>query len=343
MTYVMDHYRESLAGHQLRRVLQDDESNISVWRMERKGTRTMCVQITFTGEGIAIQGDLIFGPGEGLTSVYGHGLDFFTDEQPEDYLCSKFLSKEWVAEYAARDLKVAITEGVFTKRYSKTQAEDGNWEIWLDSEMHYAYVDEDMAQAAYLILVDEEKKKIEVVTQIVEHLVRDRMNINEMDTELAAEGIEIHREGLGIGYNPHDAMALCAVQQRFRELYCERQREDKKKLDIHRRKTQTLRELGMQAMKMGKAELVLLPEYSMTEPTFPKPDGFKWRRQILPPGATSPGGESIPAGRWICNIFREGIGIDHYLVIITDDKGDLEVAPPNPMAGFVDKGVKSNG
>lgn len=63
--------------------------------------------ITFTSEGIVIQGDVR--PGEnGIISESGLDLNWFCGSPEEDDLCSKFLHKEWQPDVAARDIRKLI-------------------------------------------------------------------------------------------------------------------------------------------------------------------------------------------------------------------------------------------
>lgn len=69
-----------------------------------EGQRAGSVLLTFTPEGIAIQGDWV--PGKyGMVSRESKGLYWFGSEKNERYLCSKFLSEEFVRKRAIEFLR----------------------------------------------------------------------------------------------------------------------------------------------------------------------------------------------------------------------------------------------
>lgn len=180
MSYVQAHFVESLKDHQLECILNDKKTGISVWNMRRPGTRMYGVQITFSPEGIALQGDVVYGPGGGLTSTCGYGLGWFSGYLSEDYLCEKFLQKQWVAEYAAEEL-----------------------EEELKNPEDYA-IDEKMIEPLKNI-ISQLGEVIETGTQLWEALDDIDYCIDDGPP--------------GWGYGPVEAMALCSVQQKFAELY----------------------------------------------------------------------------------------------------------------------------
>jgi hypothetical protein len=182
-TYVKQHMRESLRDHVLTPVLEDEATGISVWNLHREGTRIMKVQVTFTPEGIFIMGDLC--PGlYGVGSALGYGIGWFGSQKSEGYLCEKFLTREWVPEYAAEEVEDILK------------------------------VPED-----YGLTPD----AVEGLRMVVAAL-RDDTSYSETrlydDLDLAEYPLD---DGVpGYGYEPSDAGWLCAIQQRFAELYAQR-------------------------------------------------------------------------------------------------------------------------
>lgn len=97
------HMTVALAGHWL--VKLADANGVLIYRMERFGTRTHSLLLLFTPEGIVLVGDLRFTDERGLISQFGYGLDWWTGEMSEDYLCGKFLTKTWQPELLLRNLR----------------------------------------------------------------------------------------------------------------------------------------------------------------------------------------------------------------------------------------------
>ena len=102
MSYVEPHMTKALADHTLREITPEG-SPVRAFYLERNRRRAMSTLITFTPEGIHINGDLSPGARSATTIRY-YGVEWFAREHSEDYLCSKFLDKEWQEEVALRDL-----------------------------------------------------------------------------------------------------------------------------------------------------------------------------------------------------------------------------------------------
>lgn len=141
----------------------------------------MSCLITFTAEGIVIQGDLT--PGQnGVISVCGYCLAWFADRKSEDYLCEKFLRKEFVPELALRSFR----ERVLMYRRDGSIPKDRAREAfdWIASSGGDGMPAEEFFEAYWGCFRDSP-------------------------------------DGCGYGYNPADAGWLCAIQQRFAALYAE--------------------------------------------------------------------------------------------------------------------------
>ena len=103
MSYVTKEMLDSFADHEL--TWEYEAGQFAVWRLARPGTRVMCVQVSFSPEGIAIQGYLTPERGRnGCMSCRGYGLNWFTNETPEGLLCEKFLTTRWVPSIAIAEL-----------------------------------------------------------------------------------------------------------------------------------------------------------------------------------------------------------------------------------------------
>jgi len=182
MTYVAKHFAKSLSDLELKQVLVDKDSGISVWTMKRPDSGFYRVQIIFSPEGIALQGDVRYGDRTGATSDLGYGFNWFQSNLSEDYLCEKFLHREWVAKYAADSLQEEI-----------------------DDPEEYGLSDEMVAK----------------LKPIIANL-KEAAGMMEADLWTEFENIDYECDEMpGYGFHPDKAMALCGVQQRFHQLYQE--------------------------------------------------------------------------------------------------------------------------
>jgi hypothetical protein len=173
--------RESLKNHVLELLSQTE--TVSAWYLKRPGkTRMMATLITFTPEGIVLQGDLT--PGQnGNVSVGGYGIGWFSGDKSEDYLCEKFLTKEFVPELAIEYFKDQIF---------RWRREDPNGNF-----------SKEQAREAWDDIVTLERNQ-EVYSHTFYELYSETFN----DTPEC-----------GYGYNLGEAGWLCAIQQKFAELY----------------------------------------------------------------------------------------------------------------------------
>ena len=179
MSYIEPHMREALAGHVLCPVL--DSGDFTAFHLKRVGEgRMMSTLIVFTPEGIVIQGDLT-PERNGTVSNYGYGLGWFCGQLGEDYLCSKFLEKKFVPEFAMRGLRYEILQQRRDGYLEKDKARE-LWDSmrWLDDPIS--------PERTYKFWTDELRND-------------------------SGEGCP------GYGYEPGEAGWLCAIQQRFSELY----------------------------------------------------------------------------------------------------------------------------
>jgi hypothetical protein len=109
MSCIEPHMKESLKDHVLVPVLPHKGAWASFYLRKPGEGRMMSCLITFTPEGIVIQGDLT--PGRnGNVSVLGYGLDWFAGQLSEDYLCEKFLERRFSRERTVQAIKETILE-----------------------------------------------------------------------------------------------------------------------------------------------------------------------------------------------------------------------------------------
>ncbi len=176
-TYVEEGWKESLKDHELRLVANVEE--YEVWLMKAPNTRHLLVQIFFSPEGIAIQGDVLFNRKKGLVSDFGYHRGWFGREQSESYLCEKFLRYVFVPEVAAEEIEDMLE----------------------NPEEHNI-----------------SKGLVPYLKEIAEELRDGKYGRYEFEMEL--DRVDYHPdEPLGYGYDPKEASPLCAIQQKFVELY----------------------------------------------------------------------------------------------------------------------------
>jgi hypothetical protein len=190
-SYIEPHMREALADHELVKVLDQTVEKVGrfvAFTMRRPdGGRIYSVLVTFTPEGIVIQGDIQVGKHPGIASCVGYGLGWFAGYLSEDYLCSKFLHKEHVPEVASEHLQYILAEGYLDGAEGREEKERAirealaEWTKYASGPCSDGYAFGTFWQ--------------------------DTMN-NCLD-------------GAGQDYDPGDAGWLCAIQQRFAELYRE--------------------------------------------------------------------------------------------------------------------------
>lgn len=234
MSYIEGHMRESLKGHFLEMVL-DTEKFKAFYMREKPNSRMMSTLFIFHPEGITIAGDLT--PAlHGNCSTIGYGLDWFASKLSETYLCEKFLTQGWHAELAEEEL---------AEMRDSTLAGKNDHELWggLDDlrcsreelieellEYRRALVDAepDEKPAIRAAIRDMRPPLIAARAAIVakREEVAERIDtlLNNLSQDFLYEEwtsyFEHDSEGMpGYGYSPREAGWLCALQQKFSELY----------------------------------------------------------------------------------------------------------------------------
>lgn len=184
MSYVAAHMRKSLENHQLIQLVDLPNFQSFYLKDPSKG-RMMSTLISFTPEGIVLQGDLT--PSHhGDVSALGYGLNWFAQDLSEYYLCEKFLTQEFVAEYADRGMR----EEIIRQRREGEITKDRARELWGEVGVSGDFT--------------------------------GPMDAYEFWTEEL--GYDDGHGCPGYGYAPGKAGWLCAIQQRFSQLYQERKR-----------------------------------------------------------------------------------------------------------------------
>jgi hypothetical protein len=92
---------KSLEAMELVTVVETEQ--VQAYYIKQLGTRIMSTLVTFTPEGIVLQGD--FTPEQnGTVSCRNYGCDWFAGQLSSAYLCEKFLQHKWVKEVAVECL-----------------------------------------------------------------------------------------------------------------------------------------------------------------------------------------------------------------------------------------------
>lgn len=171
---------EEMKEHAL--VIVEEGPNIRAYYMKKPGTRIMSTLITFTPEGIVLQGDLT-PEHHGSVSAIGYGRDWFAGQLSPSYLCEKFLDNKWSSELAVERLRDPESS-------------------WRDEE----------ADPATISRLDELACEVEC-GQATQGDIYDVWL--ELDFE-TADGVP------GWGYDPQEAVVLVTIQRKFAELWAKK-------------------------------------------------------------------------------------------------------------------------
>ncbi|MDB4278266.1 hypothetical protein N9917_01550 [Deltaproteobacteria bacterium] len=200
MTYIKPHMAPSLERHELTVLLDTEE--VKVYRMARPNDSAYRVQLTFTPEGIAIQGDVGLGAAQnGICSRLGKGLGWFRGRLSEDYLCSKFLSKTWQREVVTRGLDSWLSD---------TQGE-------LETAIKEMMAEDELTREEALEEAKDERENVAAWTKI-RAAWGDETSEKEMYEVGSGLLTDFWDYSLGYDYPLADAGWLCVIQQRFAAL-----------------------------------------------------------------------------------------------------------------------------
>jgi len=161
--------------------LIDSSENFKLYFLHDPKTILGSTYIAFSKGRIIVFGD--FTPSlYGNVSAANYGEDWFAGELNEDYLCEKFLQKNWHKEHAINYFQD-------------------------DSNLEYLFGEN---------CVDKQTKAI--VENIILELDDGEMREQELYDRLRDEGVVLDDGIPGIGYNPNEAKILCMIQKKFSEL-----------------------------------------------------------------------------------------------------------------------------
>lgn len=196
MTYIQPHMRTSLEGHQLKCLCYTE--SVKVFLLHRPNTGIMRVQLSFTPEGIHLTGDVCLGRDlSGIGTQHFKPLGWFANPdlgKSYGYLCEKFLYKQFQQEKAVEDAR-------FNAEHYASMAADETW----DDEERQTY--RTLAGSWLQFAVELQRCNDDVDAQ---HCAYGYYG--ELDDPDAFEG-------LGMDYPREDAGWLCAIQEKFAELF----------------------------------------------------------------------------------------------------------------------------
>lgn len=237
----VEKFKADFKDHVLEEIPAGD---LKAFYLKRPGTRMGSSLILFTPEGIVIAGDMT--PGRGALSAFGYGLSWFASELGWDYLCGKFLDKEWVPEYAveycrdaARDIRRGkhdddaygselqkawdkrggLVEEILDLRRDLRESDPADKEgiLGLKKMMEKARGELKAATATVKKLRRDLAEKYDELASCTEGwnygVERFAEEIQELDTYACEDGVP------GWGFPPRAAAVLTAIQQKFSELY----------------------------------------------------------------------------------------------------------------------------
>lgn len=160
-----------------------DTPDIKAFYMKKPGTGIFSVLLVFTPEGIGLTGDVMYGDTTGLWSARGG--------------------------YGLAWFSGDLPEGYLCEKFLKSN----HWDADRAAESCWFEPDEDDSE---LIA----RAKSEISTHLKNRVID---SVNDLATEMDLQGFDISFEMPGYGYDPAAAGGLCAVQQRFRELYAKQE------------------------------------------------------------------------------------------------------------------------
>ena len=194
MTFVDEYMRKALENHELVHTVNHPYAQVYRLRHPKYSRLEGCLVI-FSTESITITGDLT--PGfHGVCSQLGYDLNWFAGKLSEDYLCSKFLQTEFRPDKAEQRFKQHLIYRRRLSRHANSLTEKHRRE--------HDYFTQEEAREAW----DEFKPQ-----------VLDGLNVYRF-CEFWGEKFSCDWPPDGCyGYNLGDASCLCAIQQRFHELY----------------------------------------------------------------------------------------------------------------------------
>lgn len=196
-------------------------------RLAEPGTRDMSVQLTFTPEGIVIQGDFTPGNSNGVCSKAGYGARWFSDDLSVDYLAEKFLQKQWTKEAASDWLQWRIDdlEEELSECLADTAVAEESHGLSPNQILEQAAADPDFGPE--FGQGDDLDSDEHGLNGVIKRKIRDLKNLQTEDETLDSPSRFYDATGmLGIeidegpwDYSEKEASALWAIQLTFQRLW----------------------------------------------------------------------------------------------------------------------------
>lgn len=187
--YLTEAVRKQFSKHVLRRM--NVKGDVEGFMLERPGYGRMeSTMILFTPEGIVLGGDLCPNDNHGVMSNFGYGLNWFQCPKGASYLCSKFLTKEFVPEAAKQWVLDRIIE--LREAMEEDQDEEGSQ-------------GRNAARSSSVELYEQALQDVEAFASW------DRFS----DLLDEAGDSDAATDGPGFDYNPRDAACLCGIHDAF--------------------------------------------------------------------------------------------------------------------------------
>ena len=204
-TFVEPHMASSLEDHELRRLVSvtpdfPKARPTEIWWMQRPGTSMMRVELVFAPSGIVLLGDLT-PTRNGVISRAGYGISWFGSKQSEGYLCSKFLEETWVPSKCAAYLRELLAN-------ETEEAVPVDWGNLANGATEEPELHEELTA-----------EQAELLRNLVSDLGRGEASEGMVYDEMSRVGFSMDDGIPGYDYDPTAAGWLCAIQQRFAELY----------------------------------------------------------------------------------------------------------------------------
>ncbi len=201
--------RSALAAHVLSVVANGPD--VTIYRLgPDRDTGMGVTRLVFTHKPrqIVITGDLHPGVDNGVVGTAGYGAGWFSQQLSEDYLCEKFLrrghvpekAREWMIDHA---LQLLDESRVSSEQIAEQDFESPQSVMNADDAERFTKIDE----------------ALEAIEDAWHEYTADVARSAEAFYEFYCDVTNDSPDGENIGYDPSEAGWLCAIQQRFAEIF----------------------------------------------------------------------------------------------------------------------------
>jgi hypothetical protein len=254
-SFIKPHMREALKDHVLKRISSGEAGEI--FELSRPGTRSYGVVIGFLAYGrMFLTGDIMFGGAgrhgkrNGIFSDLGYGLEWFLlNNADESYYCSKFFSKEFHKEHFLKQLPHYLADyvdqykdaaskpdctGCGTEGYVKVDGQDVECSVckgegYVDFPENLFANPEENFEELMGRLRDARKgdgaeaATLECQIKLLHLAIAGEHGLDLENPESVYDWwfkfVNDYDVAPGNGYPPGEAGFLCAIREKFREVY----------------------------------------------------------------------------------------------------------------------------